>query len=73
MGMFDEQIDRATANFDAIAKSRITQIDKMFDDKIESIRELLNGISVNVNVNAGQVKKPLAANPPTNEDVQPTS
>lgn len=54
MALGDEQIDRVTGNLDAVMAKRISQIDEMLDDKIEKVRELLNGLSFSVN--ASQVK-----------------
>jgi hypothetical protein len=60
----DSRINNAVDKVDKMADRRIRQIDAVLDEKIEQIRELLNGIKVNVNLEAHQVLKPTIANPP---------
>ena len=62
----DSRVNNAINKVDDMANRRIRQIDDMLDEKIEAIRELLNGIKVNVNLEAHQVLKPTITNPPPN-------
>ena len=60
----DSRVNNAIKKVDEMADRRIRQIDDVFTEKIEEIRELLNGIKVNVNLEAHQVRKPDVFNPP---------
>lgn len=51
----DKRVDHAIAKVDDLADRRIKQLSEVFDEKIESVRLLLTGLSLSVN--AGQVKK----------------
>ena len=51
----DKRVDHAVAKVDEMADRRIKQLSEVFDEKIESVRLLLTGLSFSVN--ADQVKK----------------
>lgn len=57
--MFDEQIDRAMARFDTIMKDRMVQMDKIFESRIEQLRETFAGVTLDatVNLKMPEVKK----------------
>jgi hypothetical protein len=59
MALGDEQIDRLTNNLKGI----VQQAGDMFDDKIDQIRVLLNGIKINntTTFDAPEVKKATPA------------
>ena len=59
----DSRVNNAINKVDDMAARRIRQIDDVLSEKIEEIRELLNGIKINVNLEAHQVLKPSNPTP----------
>ena len=61
--MFDDQIKeietRLINGFDTVLKNRISQFSDVADDKIDQVRELINGFKMNnqTTFEAPQVKK----------------
>jgi len=55
--MFDQQIAEVVNGLDSVLKNRISQIDKISDDKLDRLQEMLNGIKITVNIEMPVVKK----------------
>jgi hypothetical protein len=54
----DQRVDNAVQKVDQMAQARIEQLSQVFDEKIESIRLLLTGLSFSVNANQVKDAKP---------------